>query len=259
MTRFRPFPRNEYNRLFRAWAQRNTKLLAVVAVGMATLVLFETAIVVFLIPDNGFRWWALGVLQTLAVGVGLHLINAAFITHEREAILQLRGAWGEDATREELKRAKRKGLIWGWVDSVALQAGDLDHLVITRNGGLIAIDSKWRSDGNDAAAMADSAAKARLRAEGVARSLLKGERGSHRAKGHAVTVRPLVVIWGPAQHKMRDGGQVASIPFVGGRRLLSWLSEVNGEQVSKGAAKEIIRELKRFRSGTHAAEIARNR
>jgi hypothetical protein len=259
MTRFRSFPRNEYNRLFRAWAQRNLKLLGVFTLGMAALVGLETAIVVFLMPHGGFRWWILGVLQTVAVGVGLHLINAAFITHEREAILQLRGAWGEDATREELKRAKRKGLVWGWVDSVALQAGDLDHLVVTRNGGLIAVDSKWRSEGNDAAAMADSAAKARLRAEGVARSLLKAERGSHRAKGHAVTVRPLVVIWGPAQHKMRDGGQVAGIPFVGGRRLLSWLNDVDGEQVSKVAAKETIRELKRFRASTHAAEMARKR
>jgi hypothetical protein len=259
MTRFRSFPRNEYNRLFRGWAQRNLKLLGVFTLGMAALVGLETAIVVFLMPHGGFGWWILGVLQTVAVGVGLHLINAAFITHEREAILQLRGAWGEDATREELKRAKRKGLIWGWVDSVALQAGDLDHVVVTRNGGLIAVDSKWRSEGNDAAAMADSAAKARLRAEGVARSLLKAERGSHRAKGHAVTVRPLVVIWGPAQHKMRDGGQVAGIPFVGGRRLLSWLNDVDGEQVSKVAAKETIRELKRFRAGTHAAEMARKR
>lgn len=172
-------------------------------------------------PASSFRWWLLGALQAVVVAVGLHLTNAAFLAHEREAVWQLRGAWGEEATRDELRRAKRKRLIWGWVDSVSLRAGDLDHLVVTRNGGLIAIDSKWRSDGNDAAAMADSAAKARLRAEGIARSLLKSERGTHRAKGHAVTVRPLVVIWGPAQHNMRDGGQIAGIPFVGGRRLIS--------------------------------------
>ncbi|MGN6251379.1 MAG: hypothetical protein ACTHNS_06145 [Marmoricola sp.] len=257
MTRFRPFPRDEYNRLLRAWAQRNVKLLGALILGMVALVGFETAIAVFLMPDGGFRWWFLGVLQTVAVAMGLHLINAAFLTHEREAILQLRGAWGEDATRDELKRAKRKKLIRGWVDSVGLQAGDLDHLVVTRNGGLIAVDSKWRSEGNDVAAMARSAAKARLRAEGVARSLLKAERGSHRAKGHAVTVRPLVVIWGPAQHTLRDDGEVAGIPFVGGRRLLAWLKDADGEQVSKATAKETIRELKRFRARTRAAEIAR--
>lgn len=257
MSKFRPYPRAEYNRLFRAWAKRNTKLLALVTAGDLALLAAETGIFAFIGPHNGMHWWFLGVLQALTASIALHLINAAFLTYERDAIRQLRGAWGEDATRDELKRAKRKGLIWGWVDSVALQAGDLDHLVVTRNGGLIAIDSKWRTEGNDAAAMADSAAKARLRAEGVARSLLKSERGSHRAKGHAVTVRPLVVIWGPAQHKMHDGGQVAGIPFVGGRRLLSWLNEVNGEQVSKAAAKETISQLKKFRASTHAAEIAR--
>jgi hypothetical protein len=58
---------------------------------------------------------------------------------------------------------------------------------------------------------------------------------------------------------MRDGGQVAGIPFVGGRRLLAWLNDVDGEQVSKAAAKEIISELKRFRASAHAAEIARKR
>jgi hypothetical protein len=67
------------------------------------------------------------------------------------------------------------------------------------------------------------------------------------------------VIWGPAQHNMRDGGQVAGIPFVGGQRLISWLSDVNGEQVSKAAAKETINELKKFRASAHEAEVARKR
>lgn len=74
-----------------------------------------------------------------------------------------------------------------------------------------------------------------------------------------MSVRPLVVIWGPAQHTMRDGGEVAGIPFVGGRRLISWLKDVNGEQVSKAAAKETISELKKFRASTYAAEVARKR
>jgi hypothetical protein len=259
MAKFRPYPRREYGRLFRAWARRYLKALALVAVGVIVLLAVETALIVVFVPASNFRWWLLGALQAAVVAVGLHLTNAAFLAHEREAIWQLRGAWGEEATRDELRRAKRKRLIWGWVDSVALQAGDLDHLVITRHGGLIAIDSKWRTDGNDAAAMVDSAAKSRLRAQAVARSLLKGERGTHRARGHAVTVRPLVVIWGPAQHTMRDGDQDADIPFVGGRRLISWLSDVNGEQVSKAAAKEIITAIKKFRASTHEAEIKKRR
>lgn len=259
MTRFSPYPRRAYRRLFTNWARRNLKLIMFFAAVVFLLIAFETAVILLTLPRNGFSWWLLGALQATFLAMGLYATKAAFLANSREAIWQLRGAWGEEATRDELRRAKRKRLIWGWVDSVGLQAGDLDHLVIPRNGGLIAIDSKWRSDGNDAAAMADSAAKARLRAEGVARSLLKAGRGSHRAKGHAVSVRPLVVIWGPAQHRMRDGGQVAGIPFVAGRRLLAWLNDVDGEQVSRAAAKEIISELKRFRASAHAAEIARER
>jgi hypothetical protein len=140
MATFSPYPRREYGRLFRAWARRNIKALALVGVGVIVLLAVETVLIVALVPASSFRWWLLGALQAAIVAVGLHLTNAAFLAHEREAIWQLRGAWGEEATREELRRAKRKGLIWGWVDSVALQAGDLDHLVITRNGGLIAID-----------------------------------------------------------------------------------------------------------------------
>jgi len=130
-------------------------------------------------------------------------LQAAFLAHDREAIWHLRGAWGEDNTRNELQRAKRNRLIWGWVDSITLQAGDLDHLVVTRHGGLVAIDSKWRNQhtADDALDMARGASKARLRVEGLAQTLLLSQRGGarHRARSNALTVRPVVVLWGAAQ------------------------------------------------------------
>lgn len=257
MSKFRPYPRAEYNLLFRQWAKRNTKLLVVVAAGDVALLAAETGIFTYIGPHDGLHWWFLGVLQALTLGIALHLINAAFLAYEREAILQLRGAWGEEATRDELKRARRRGLIWGWVDSVGLRDGDLDHVVVTRDGGMLVVDSKWRSDGKDTGAMADSAARAHLRAQGVAQSLLKSERGSHRAKGHAVTVRPIVVVWGPAQHHVPDHYDLNGIPFIAGRRLLAWLKDLEGERVSRAAAKEILSELQKFRAGTFAAEAAR--
>lgn len=257
MTRFSPYPRHAYRKLFTTWARRNLKLIAFVAAVVLGLIAFETPVILLMLPRNGFSWWLLGALQAIFVAMGLYAIHAAFLTNNREAIWQLRGAWGEEATRDELRRAKRKRLIWGWVDSIGLQAGDLDHIVVTRNGGLVAVDSKWRSNGNDAAAMADSAAKARRRAEGVARSLLRSERGSHRARGHAVTVRPLAVVWGPAQHQVPDNCEINGIPFVGGRRLLSWLENLDGEPVTEGAAKETIKELKQFRARSYEANRQR--
>lgn len=257
MPKFKPYPRREYGRLFRSWARRNVTAFVVLSVLVLAILALETVVFLYLMPDAGLSWWLLGVVQAALVGVALHLVNAAFLAHEREAIWQLRGAWGEDATRDELGRARRRRLIWGWVDSISLEAGDLDHVVVTRNGGLLSIDSKWRSDGRDTDAMARSAGRARRRAEGVAQSLLKSERGSHRAKGHAVTVRPLVVIWGPAQHHVPEQFEVDGIPFVGGRRLLAWLASLGGEPVTEGAAKETLRQLEEYRSTAWEAQSNR--
>lgn len=52
----------------------------------------------------------------------------------------IRGAYGEDQTRTELQRAQRAGLVWAWIDSVSLQRGDIDHIVVTRRGGVVALD-----------------------------------------------------------------------------------------------------------------------
>jgi len=245
MARFSPYPRREYGRIFRAWARRDLKALALVGLGVIVLLAIETVLIVVLVPASSFRWWLLGALQAAIVAVGLHLTNAAFLAHEREAIWQLRGAWGEEATRDELRRAKKKRVVWGWVDSISLQAGDLDHLVLTCNGGFVAIDSKWRSDGRDTAAMAQSANRAKLRAEAVTRTLLKSERGGHRAKAHTAEVKPVVVI------------EVDGIEFVGGRRLLAWLQNLSGERVDKLAAKDALERLKTFRSQSWAASSAR--
>jgi hypothetical protein len=120
MARFSPYPRREYSRIFRSWARRNLKALALVGVGVIVLLAIETVLIVVLMPASSFRWWLLGALQAAIVAVGLHLTNAAFLAHEREAIWQLRGAWGEEATRDELRRAKKKRVVWGWVDSISL-------------------------------------------------------------------------------------------------------------------------------------------
>ncbi len=106
---------------------------------------------------------------------------------------------GEDNTRSELQKAKRRRLVWGWVDSITLQGGDLDHVVVTRSGGIVVLDSKWRGsiDADAVAEMTASAKKAAIRAQGLARSMLKSERGAkHRARAQPVTVDAAVVLWG---------------------------------------------------------------
>ena len=104
--------------------------------------------------------------------------------------------------------------------------------------------------------MACSAARVKLRAEAVTRSLLKPERGTHRAKVHSAAVRPLIVIWGPAQHQVPENFHVDGIEFVGGRRLLDRLATLSGEPVDKGAAQDALERLREFRSKAWQAQTS---
>jgi len=54
--------------------------------------------------------------------------------------------------------------------SIALQSADLDHVVVTREGGVVVLDSKFRTDltSTQVADMVRAAARARSRAEAPA-------------------------------------------------------------------------------------------
>jgi hypothetical protein len=182
-------------------------------------------------------------------------IGAAFLAHEREAIWHVRGAWGEDFTRDELERARRRKLIWGWVDAVTVQSGDIDHLVVTKAGGLVAIDSKWRTDKRDIdpRAMAVDANKVKQRAEGVIQTLLRAERGSHRASVRSSTVTPVVAIWGAAQDGVPENVRIDGVEFVAGSRLVEHLGALEGETIEESAAADLLARIESFRSTAWAA------
>jgi hypothetical protein len=183
------------------------------------------------------------------VALYVHLLHNAFLANDRDAIRHLRGAWGEDNTRSELQTAKRRRLIWGWVDSITLQNGDIDHLVVTRRGGLVAIDTKWRTDTHDVIDMARAAQRVKSRAEALAQTVLTRERGvRHRSKDNPLSVTPVVVLWGAAQHTIPAGAQRDGIDFIPGRSLRRWLGSLDNEPVSKAAAADLIHRLERFRA-----------
>jgi hypothetical protein len=251
MFKHQPYSRRRLRRLRKDWLRRNTKVLAISTLGLTGLLGVVSLLLVGPDTRTAFSWWLLGVVQATVVVVWLHMLDATFLAYEREAVTQLRGAWGEENTRSELKRAKRKRLIWGWVDSINLQCGDLDHLVVTRRGGLVAIDSKWRNQASDTVDMARAAHRARLRTEGLANSLLRNEKGvRHRAKVNPVAVTPVVVLWGAAQHGVPDGANVDGIDFVAGHSLLEWLSRLEHEPVDKAAATDVVARLEEFRAST---------
>jgi hypothetical protein len=246
--RYQPYSRRALRALFRRWAANNRRVLWSISAVAAALVVVETVIFTTFWHLPG-RAYLLGVMHTAIVAAIAHLINTMFLTNNREAIWHLRGAWGEENTRDELQRAKRKGLVWGSIDSVNLGTGDIDHLVVTRDGGLIVLDSKWRTESvTDPSDMVRSAEKVKMRAEALARTLLRSERGSHRAAVNAVPVTPAVVLWGPSQQDLPDNATSRDISFVGGRRLLEWIAQRQGDPVDKAAAADLLRQLKEFRA-----------
>jgi hypothetical protein len=248
MSRYQPYSRRALRAMFKTWVRQNRRLLALMAAGVVVLLAFETAVIALLwnLPGRGY---VLGLTHAAIVAAFIQIVGTTFLANKREAIWHLRGAWGEENTRDELKRAKRKRLIWGSIDSVNLGTGDIDHLVVTRSGGLVVLDSKWRTVAvTDPADLARSASKVKLRAEGVARSILRSGRGSHRAPGHSVTVLSAVVLWGPAQHDIPPNAESAGIPFVGGKRLVAWLRDLQGQPIEKSAAQDLLRQLEEFRA-----------
>lgn len=252
MTKYLPYPRREFRRRHQRWIRSNARVVLSLTVGALVLGVVVT-LLLRLGRESSFTWYFLGALHTALLASYLYMLFATFIAHDKEAIWHLRGAWGEENTRDELRRARRKHLIWGWVDSIQLQTGDLDHLVISRNGGLVALDSKWRSNPEvgDAADMARAAAKVKLRAEGLAQTVLKGERGArHRSRTNSLTVRPAVVVWGGLQHAIPPDAQIDGIEFVAGRRLHVWLGNLKGEPVTKEAAADLLKRLNDYRAGS---------
>ena len=249
MARFEPYSRRVLRRRRAAWMRRNAVVVTVVTIGIAAILGFATLIIIATMT-GALRWYLLGVVHAGLTATGLHLVHSAFLANDREALWHLRGAWGEDNTRSELQRAKRRRLIWGWVDSISLQAGDLDHVVITRRGGLVAVDSKWRNQitASDTTDMARAARKAKARAEGLARTILRSERGArHRATIQPLTVTPVVIIWGAAQHTVPDDAVVDGVRFVAGRKLIPWLRELSGDTVPRDAAQDALLRLESYR------------
>lgn len=256
MTRYDAFSRRELRRLRKEWTRRNRGPVVGIALMVVAVVAVSTLAMTWGSPTAG-TYYVLGAIHATVVAAVLHLLNATFLATDRLAIGHVRGAWGEENTRDVLKRARKKQLVWDWVDSIDLARGDLDHVVITRHGGLVVADSKWRSqvDRTSIEDMARSAQKARTRAEGLARTLLARERGKRRARITPVAVTPVIVLWGAAQHEVPGGHQVRhGVHFVAGQQLLPWLRTLDHDQVDKAAARDLARRLKRYRaSTTHVA------
>ena len=254
MGEVKSYPSRELTRLRRQWLRRNLRYVVAMiafylAVGAGSFWWGASF-------ANGLGWYVIGLLQTGLAAALLHLLNSAVLAHEPRAIFQLRGAWGEDNTRTELEGARKDKLVWGWVDSITLQSADLDHVVVTRQGGVVVLDSKFRTDvtSTQVADMVRAAARARGRAEGLARTVLTSESaGRRRSSRTSVSVTPCIVLWGPARHRVPDRHQVDGVHFVDGTKLKQWLHGLPPSPVSEEAARDFLDRLTAWRDRASAA------
>jgi Nuclease-related domain len=254
VTKYGPYSREVLRALRREWLRRHRGFFIGAAFVALVILGALTTWTALFAPDSRLASFVLGATYVGAVATFLHGLHTGFLLGVPDGIRQLRGAYGEENTREELRAAKRRRLIWCWVDSIGLERGDLDHFVVTRRGGVLVLDSKWHNQTNatDTQAMAAAARRLRTRAEALTRSLLLAERARHRARVDSVRVRPVVVLWGAEQHRLPDGLAQDGIDFVAGRHLRTWLRQLEGDLVSKAAAAQLQERLLEFRESSAA-------
>lgn len=240
MGREHNFARTKYREALSAWLRRGWRPLLF----LAALILAVCVVLAWLL--NGY---VLGLAQaSVVVGLAATVLTA-FHAHTG-AIWQLAGAWGEDNTRDVLAQARRRRRIWGWVDGVATQAGDIDHLVVMRDGRIVAIDSKWHAVNLSTSVVQQDASKA-MRAARQASLVL-------RHLDLPRTVIPLVVVWGSTGPTgIPAGARVDDVEFVPGRRLAEWLRQNDGAHVRKADAHRVLAELRGFKARVRPQAVQR--
>ncbi len=245
MNRRTSYPREQYRQLLREWSRANRRVLASILTGGVVLLLVQTAVLMTLAP-SGARPYLLGFVHA-AIGCGLlWFLHVCFLVQRRDAIHQLRGAWGEDNTTDVLRSARRRRRVWAWVDGVAVDGGDIDHVVATRHGGLVVMDSKWRSEIDDPAPLVRSAQRSAQRTRGLVHSVTERGRGRRRESGHDVPLVPVVVVWGPAQQIVLGHPVVDGVLFLPGRDLGRWIADLDGTPMERQFARELIERIRGF-------------
>lgn len=84
--------------------------------------------------------------------------------------------------------------------------------------------------------------------------MLKPEKGArHRTNAKPVTVTAAVVLWGAARASVPSGATIDGVCFLDGRELLGWPAGLEGHEVPREAARDVVTLLDRFRSQVGAS------
>lgn len=126
---------------------------------------------------------------------------------------------------------------------------------MTRAGGVLAIDSKWRNEvtadmlNSDAAAARAAARRAEsiLRSEHVEGAQARGSRPT-RGRWRIVFRHAGRGDLGAVRHKMPDSAMREDVEFVPGEKLAAWLRTRNGQPVDRAVANDLLERLAAFRT-----------
>lgn len=212
--------------------RRNVLFLAVFVGILAVAV-----VVVAFLVDGYVR----GLLHGITATTAWLLVWQLFLVHGGH-MYRLSGVWGEDNTRDVLRSAKRRGLIYGWIDNLEIEGGDVDHLVVAPFG-LVAIDSKCHTGAYDEISVERDCSRA-LAATRRASLILRSE-------GHRVDVATVVAIWGAQQQDIPETGeQRRGVTLLRGRRLKQWLRSRRADTslFSPADADGLLAQLRAFRA-----------
>jgi hypothetical protein len=136
------------------------------------------------------------------------------------------GAWGEQQTAKALEPLEREG--WKVTHDIALDRGNIDHLVEAPNGRRFLLETKSLNgdlsvvEGVLTAVQVDDPEQI-SRHSGLRHIVLERARGQDRERaGRGGWVQAAVVIWGDFPQGLVEDGKLV---FLHGDRLVEWLRE----------------------------------
>lgn len=187
------------------WQRFLAALFVVLAVSAMSIVVGA------LLVGAWMAWFIAGAVYAGTLALWLTMFELVDPVSRRFA----KGADGEEFTAHELRRHSRKG--WRCIHNVALESGDIDHIVVGR-GGVVAIETKCPDAG-----------WAWLRRQNIhipwvrqaARSAMKASALVRQHSGMRVEVHPVVVVW--ARGLAGDSVEVDGVRVLHGTDLGSFL------------------------------------
>jgi hypothetical protein len=182
------------------------------------------AAVVMVVGPLVVRGYVLGLVQG---GVAVALAAVALLPRLSGADTNLL-----DETVDVLRVARRQNLVWGWVDGVD------GRLVVTRNGGVVAIAAQAHAVELTPEILANDAQQAQLAGRRASLAL--------RSRDLPPAVRPLLVYWGAIQTDVAKlpVRSLEGVEFLPGPELAAWLRRQNGRPVERADARRIVKELR---------------